>query len=117
MLSKGGISSEKNIVSGGQILSVAATLGSATEIDWNTGNVQIVALTAAKTLTFANPVEGGSYILIVQQDSIGSRLVTWPTIKWKAGTAPTLTTTANKHDIITLLYAGGAYYGIATLNF
>ena len=41
------------------------------------------------------------------QDGTGSRLATWPgTVKWPAGTAPTLTTTAAGSDICSFYWDG-----------
>ena len=96
-------------------LSDGATIG----VDWSDGATQYVVLGATgRTVTFSNPVEGTVYRLIVIQDGTGSRTITtWPTIKWAGGTAPTLTTTLNKADIITLLYANSTYYADCAYNF
>ena len=73
-------------------------------IDLNNGNVHSIKLTGATTLTFDNPVATGdasSFTLIVQQDGTGSRLITWPaSVKWAGATAPTLTTTADRFDVL-----------------
>lgn len=86
-------------------------------LDWNNSNVQSVTLGGNRTFTFANPLTGGRYLIVLKQDGTGSRTVTWPTIKWQGGVTPTLTTTAGKVDLITLIYDGTDYYGIATANF
>lgn len=67
------------------------------------------------TFTFSNPPKAGTLITIVLiQDGTGSRTVTWPaTVKWTAGTAPTLTTTASKRDVFTFVYDGSNYYNTA----
>lgn len=103
----------------GQYWSVrnALTDGATIALDWNNGNVQSVTLGGNRTFTFANPKDGGRYMLIIKQDATGSRTLTWPTIKWQGGTTPTLTTTANKYDIISLVYDGTNYYGTAATNF
>jgi hypothetical protein len=95
------------------------TDGSTIAVDWSNGATQSVTLGATgRTVTFANPVAGQVYRLIIKQDSTGSRTITtWPTIKWAGGSAPTLTTAASKADIVTLLYDGASYYASATLNF
>lgn len=84
---------------------------------WNDGNVQQVTLGGNRTFTFSNPKAGAIYYLILKQDGTGSRTVTWPTIKWRGGSAPILTTTANKKDVIKLIYDGTDYLGDAFLNF
>jgi hypothetical protein len=92
--------------------SYALTDGATIAIDWNNGNTQYVTLGGNRTITLSNPIEGGRYGLFLIQDATGSRTITWPAgIKWAGGTAPTLTTTASKADIITLLYVNGIYYG------
>jgi len=95
------------------------TDGATIAVDWSDGATQYVVIGATgRTVTFANPVEGTVYRLIVIQDGSGSRTITtWPTIKWAGGSAPTLTTTAGKADIITLLYANSAYYADCAYNF
>jgi len=82
-------------------------------IDWDNGATQYVVLEATgRTVTFANPVNGAVYRFIIIQDGSGSRTITtWPTIKWAGGSAPTLTTTGGKADVVTLLYANSSYYG------
>ena len=52
-------------------------------------------------------------MLRILQDGTGSRTVTWfSTIKWAGGTAPTLTTTADKADVLGFLCtATDAYDG------
>lgn len=92
-----------------------------TALDWNNGNVQYIQLASgAQTFTFSNPLGGGRYVLILKQPGSGAAgTVTWPTISWAGGTTPTLTTTNNKVDIITLIYDGTntVYYGNSSLNY
>ena len=88
-----------------------------TEIDVSLGNVVDMTLDTSPTLTFVNPAPtgtGGSFTLILRQDASGSRTVTWPgSVRWGGATAPTLTTTANKVDIITFVTMdeGTKWYG------
>lgn len=99
--------------------SYGLTDGSTIAVDWTNGATQTVTLGATgRTVTFANPVAGQVYRLIIKQDGTGSRTITtWPTIRWAGGSAPTLTTTASKADIVTLLYDGTDYFGSVTQNF
>ena len=85
-------------------------------LDWVNGNVQEMTLTASRTWTFANPVSGARYVIVLAQGGSGSYTVTWPTIKWAGGSAPTLTTTVGKKDVVTLIYDGTDYIGAAVLN-
>ena len=89
------------------------TDGATIPIDWDNGATQYVVLGATgRTVTFANPVNGAVYRFIIIQDGSGSQTITtWPTIKWAGGSAPTLTITGGKADVVTLLYANSSYYG------
>ena len=95
----------------------ALTDGATIAINFANSNVQSVTLGGSRTITFAGAVAGGRYLLLITQDGTGSRLITWPTVKWAGGTTPTLTTTAGKTDLITIIYDGTSYYGAASLNF
>ena len=94
-----------------------ATSGSTDTISLTDGNVHNVTLTANCTFTFsAPPASGtsGSFTLFLNQDGTGSRTATWPgSVKWAGGTAPTLTTTASRTDILvfTTIDAGTIWYG------
>lgn len=97
-----------------------ATGDGATTIDWGAGNHFDFTFGAFnETFTFTAPAKPGVYTLSLTQDSVGSRTATWPaTVKWPAGTAPTLTTTATTgYDLIAFRFNGTNYYGVATLNF
>jgi hypothetical protein len=94
------------------------TSGATDTIDLTDGNVHNVTLTANCTFTFSNPPASGtsgSFTLFLNQPSSGGpRLATWPSeVKWAGGTAPTLTTTASRTDILvfTTIDAGTIWYG------
>jgi len=101
----------------GETASTNATSGAAATIDLENGNVHNVTLTANCTFTFSNPPASGTsgtFTLFLNQDATGSRTVTWPgSVKWAGGTAPTLTTTASRTDILvfTTIDAGTIWYG------
>ena len=104
---------DENVVVGGQVYSTRNAIGNsgATKtINWNDGNVQTITLTADCTLTFSNPKAGAVYQLLITQAAT-TKAITWPTIKWVGGAAPTLTATAAAKDLVTLLYDGTSYYG------
>lgn len=87
-------------------------------IDWGLSNKQKSTLTGNCTFTFTAPSGSCSLVLKLVQDATGSRTVTWPaSVHWSGGTAPTLTTTASKVDIITFYYDGSTYFGNYSLNF
>jgi hypothetical protein len=101
----------------GQYYGTIAT--TTTTLDWNSGNVQKITLAnGGQTFTFANPRAGARYVLVLSQPSSGAAgTVTWPTIRWAGGAAPTLTATNSQKDIITIIYDGTDYLGSAVLNF
>jgi hypothetical protein len=110
----GGIGAAKNIVSGGAMWSVHNDIGNSgttKTITMTDGNVQTITLNNNCTLTFAGEYAGQAINLIIKQDATGSRLITWPTISWVGGSAPTLSTVGSSVDIIGLLYDGTDWYG------
>jgi len=97
-----------------------ATGDGTTTVDWGNGNHFDFTFGAFnETFTFTAPAKSGVYTMSLKQDSVGSRTATWPaSVKWPAGTAPTLTTTATTgYDICSFRYDGTNYYAVATLNF
>lgn len=86
------------------------TDGATVAVDWNNSQNQEVTLGGNRTFTFSNGVAGSFYTIKVIQDDTGSRTVTWPSsVKWAGGSAPTLTTTADRADLVTF-YFDGTYY-------
>ena len=78
---------------------VSASTSTAYTVDLANGSVQYLTLTGNCTYTFPTPAAGKSFTLVQKQDGTGSRTVTWPaSVKWPAGTAPTITATASKAD-------------------
>ena len=75
------------------------------------GTVQIITLTGNATITMPTATSGKSFILYLKQDATGSRTVTWSTVKWPGGTAPTITSTASKQDIYSFFADGTNWYG------
>jgi len=100
-----------------ETINVIASSTATTAIDVSLGNVVDMTLDNSPTLTFTNPAPtgtGGSFTLMLRQDASGSRTVTWPgSVRWAAATAPTLTTTASRVDIITFVTMdeGTKWYG------
>jgi hypothetical protein len=76
------------------------------------GTVQIITLTGNATITMPTATSGKSFILFLKQDATGSRTVTWSTVKWPSGTAPTITSTASKQDIYSFFADGTNWYGV-----
>ena len=94
-----------------------------TTFSWSAKNFHKFTFGAQnEVFTFQTPsLPGARYSilhLVLIQDGVGSRTVTWPAIvKWPGGTAPTLSTGANAVDIIKFIYDGTNYYGTYDLNF
>jgi len=76
------------------------------------GTVQIITLTGNATITMPTAVSGKSFIMFLRQDATGSRTVTWSTVNWSGGTAPTITSTASKQDIYSFFSDGTSWYGV-----
>jgi hypothetical protein len=73
-------------------------------IDWATGNVHYSTLTGNVTYTFSNPKDSAGLILFINTGA-GSFTATWPAaVKWFGGAAPTITTTADKVDVVVCRY-------------
>ncbi len=85
---------------------------SSTQFSWTLG--------ASRTMsTPLTPASGQIITISVTQDATGSRLVTWPSnFSWATnGTAPTLTTTAAKTDVVWGIYDATALkWRMATLG-
>ena len=96
-------------------------------VDWDSGNVQEVTLSAGSSdFDPSNAKAGATYILKITQPSGGNGTINWDNIgaaniKWPGGTEPTLTATNAAVDIVTLICTDatgqGVYYANATLNF
>lgn len=98
-------------------LQTVAGSGGTVNIPYGSGNIADITLTASTTFTFGGHVVG-TYILKLTQGGTGSYTVTWPaSVKWSGGTAPTLTTTVGKTDIVTLFHDGTNFYGTYSLNY
>lgn len=101
---------------GGETYFDAGNTGAAITLDLANGNVQKITLTANCTITLTSPATGTmrSLTLLVFQDGVGTRTITWPgSVKWGNAGAPVLTLTAAKMDMISVFTVdGGAnWYG------
>ena len=61
-------------------------------------------------------IAGATYILLVKQDATGSRTLTFSS-NYKFTATPTLSTAANKVDIISFVCDGIFLYGSAAIGF
>ena len=98
---------QQNVRIDGQSYTPLETISSTTSWtpDWDNGNVQTMELQGNTTINNPSNIEvGATYIIILKQDAEGGYTVTWGNAyNFPASTPPTLTTGANKADVITLV--------------
>ena len=90
------------------------TVTSASTISLASGTVQTATLTASTACTFTMPTAtaGKSFVLLLKQAaSTGSGTATFTGVKWNTASAPTITATAGKMDILTFIADGTNWYG------
>jgi hypothetical protein len=92
---------------------VKGNSGAAPAVDWTAGSVQSITLNAATvTPTFTAPPGGANLALVVTQDGVGGRAVTWPAaVKWIGGTAPILLSGAAQTTLVYFYFDGTNYWG------
>jgi len=113
------ISNSGSITAKNYVITVpsATTAAATTSINLSTGNIFKINLGAnITTLSLSNALVG-TYILEFIQG--GTYTVTFPTTNWKwsGGSAPTITATSGKTDIVTIVYDGTTYFASAVQNF
>ena len=84
--------------------------GTAQTLLLTNGTVQTVTMTGNCTFTMPTATAGKSFILIVNTGA-GGFTGTFTSVKWPSNTAPTLTTTATRWDILTFFADGTNWYG------
>ena len=87
-----------------------ANTSTAITIALTNGTVQILTLTGSPTITMPTAVAGKSFIIMLKTGA-GSYTVTWSTVKWPSGTAPTITSTASRQDVFSFFSDGTNWYG------
>lgn len=115
----------------------ATTLTDGATVAWDLSQNQVAVVTLGGNRAMGNPtniVAGAVYILIVKQDGTGGRTLSFPFGTSGAGNtgyrfagatsasgAPTLSTAANKIDILTFVATastdGTHLYGVSSLNY
>lgn len=97
------------------------TVSSSHTLALTNGTVQTATLTASTACTFTMPTAtaGKSFVLMLKQAaSTGNGTATFTSVKWPAGTAPTITATAGKMDILSFFCPDGTnWYGSAIQNY
>jgi hypothetical protein len=99
-------------VAGANVLSQTLTYAANTAWDTSLGQIATVTLTANTNFNNPTNLKIGTYILNIIQDATGSRTATWSSsFKWPAATAPVLTTTGARRDIVFFYSDGTNLYG------
>jgi hypothetical protein len=96
------------------------TVTSASTLALTNGTVQTATLTASTACTFTMPTAtaGKSFVLLLKQAATtGNGTATFTGVKFSGGTAPTITATAGRMDILSFFADGTNWYGSATQNF
>ena len=94
------------------------TAATSTNINLSNGNVFSVSLGTDILALSVSSVDVGTYLIKFVQDDTGYRTVAFPSEwLWSGGTLPTVTPTAGKTDIVTLIYDGTAFYAAISQNF
>lgn len=94
-----------------------ATDGSTITFNLNDSSLWNVTLGGNRTLALASGLLGQRFFIRLTQDETGSRTVTWfAGANWPGGTAPTLTTTANKADWFGFVNISGSTYDGFTMG-
>lgn len=89
----------------------SATDGATITFDLTASKKQRVTIAGNRTLAVNGDTPGMAFITRIKQDATGSRTVTWWSgISWADGSAPTLTTTANKADTFGFIQTGTNTY-------
>lgn len=80
--------------------------GGTANVHWNNGNRQKITLNGAGiSVQFATDASGSAGLSLLLVHTVASTVTTWdPKIVWANGTAPFLSTSAGRVDIITMIY-------------
>jgi hypothetical protein len=96
------------------------TVGATHTFDLTNGTVQTATLTSGTAATFTMPTAtaGKSFVFLVKQPASGSTTTaTFTGVKWSGGTAPTITATLGRLDVISFFADGTNWYGSFIQNF
>lgn len=88
-----------------------ANTGTAITLSLANGTIQNLTLTGICTITMPAAVAGKSFMMYLRTGA-GGFTVTWSTVKWSGGTAPTLTATASRMDMFSFFSDGTNWYGV-----
>lgn len=94
------------------ITTYTPSVGGTATLVMGTSNIHFITMPAGNiTIALSGTLTNQCFAIRILQDSVGSRTVTWfSTIKWAGGSAPTLTTTANKADTFGFITTSSGNY-------
>ena len=107
----------KNVTDG---VVAIGTVGASHTFDLTNGTLQTATLTSATAATFTMPTAtaGKRFTFLVKQPASGSTTTaTFTGVKWSGGSAPTITATLGRLDIINFYADGTNWYGTFVQNF
>jgi hypothetical protein len=87
-------------------------------INWGSvsrNNKRIGPLTGTITFPWFSAATPGKYILVLEQDGVGGRTVSWPGINWK-GSALQPNAAANSVSVFEFYYDGTTYHEMSVNN-
>lgn len=96
------------------------TVGAASTLTIVDDSVITATLTASTATTFTMPTVGAgkSFTLMLRQAAVtGNGTATFTSVKWSGGTAPTITATAGRMDIVTFFSDNTNWYGSIAQNY
>ena len=102
-----------NLTLSGQYTEGVVAIGNSTTaqtISLTNGTLQTCTLTGNCTFTMPTAAAGKSFTLILSTGA-GGFTAAFTGVKWGSGTAPTITVTATRWDILTFVSDGTNWYG------
>lgn len=90
--------------------------GTSRTLSLDNGTCHTITLTSNCTFTMPSSVAGKSFTLFLNTGA-GNYTATFTSVKWSNNTAPVITTTANKIDIISFISDGLFWYGSYSQNY
>ena len=108
----------RNLVFDSFTESVVAIGNSSTAVtlSLSSGTVQTCTLTNNCTFTMPTPVAGKSFTLFLNTGA-GGYTASFTGVLWTDSSAPTITTTASKVDILSFISNGTSWYGSYSQNY
>ena len=84
--------------------------GTAETLTLRNGPTQVATLTGNCTFSMPTPASDASFVLLLLTGA-GSFTATFTGVKWPAGFAPVITTTASRMDLLSFFSDGTNWYG------